>query len=159
MKSTQAPTGVRDFDFLVGIWDIVNRRLATPLAGCTDWYEFPATAECRLILDGHGSFDEFKAPEQGIFGMTLRLFDPEREAWSLYWANSRDGILQPPVVGRFDGDLGQFYGDDTYEGRPIRVVYIWSQITPTSARWEQAFSSDGEKVWEINWIMELTRAG
>jgi hypothetical protein len=159
VKSTQAPTGVRDFDFLVGTWDVVNRRLARPLAGCTDWHEFPATAECRLILDGHGNVDEFKAPEQGIFGMTLRLFDPEREAWSLYWANSRGGILQPPVVGRFDGDRGEFYGNDTYEGRPIRVVYVWSQITPTSARWEQAFSTDSEKIWEINWIMELTRAG
>lgn len=159
MQDAIAPRGVRDFDFLVGSWNVTNRRLARRLVGSTEWQEFPATAECRLLLDGRGNLDELKAPERELFGMTLRLFDPAREEWSLYWASSHDGILQPPVVGRFKQGRGEFYGNDSHEGVSIRVRYIWSKITPTSARWEQAFSTDGEKSWETNWIMEFVRAG
>jgi hypothetical protein len=86
------------------------------------------------------------------------VFDPRRQEWSLYWANSQSGILFPPVVGRFEGERGEFYGDDNEGGTPVRVRYIWSEITPTSARWEQAFSTDGGQTWESNWIMELTRS-
>ena len=83
-------------------------------------------------------------------------------SWSIWWVNSRDGRLQPPVHGRFDAErLGTFYGDDTHDGTPdgtpVRVRYLWSRITPVSARWEQAFSVDGEQTWETNWIMDLTR--
>jgi hypothetical protein len=68
-------------------------------------------------------------------------------------------LLEPPVVGRFAGGRGDFYGDDTHDGTSIRVHFIWSQITPTSARWEQEFSADGGRTWEANWIIELSRTG
>ena len=155
-ESVQA-THAHDFDFYVGTWMIHNRRVRTALAGCTEWYEFEAISEARPVLGGMGNFDEFDAPSEGISGLTLRLFDPSRDEWSLYWASSRGGPLGDPQVGRIDGDRGQFYADDVFEGRQIRVVFIWSAITASSAHWEQAFSVDGGETWETNWIMESTR--
>ena len=150
---------MNDFDFLAGTWSIANRRLAKPLVGAEEWDEFPATTVARTFFGGAGSFDEVTFPTKGWSGVSFRLYDPARAEWSIYWANSRDGRLQPPVVGRFSEGRGEFYGDDTHEGAPIRVRYIWSRITPTSAQWEQAFSVDGGQTWETNWIMDLTRTG
>ena len=79
------------------------------------------------------------------------------EEWTIYWANSSTGRLEPPVTGRFVDGRGEFSGDDTHEGMPVRVRYVWSEITPSSARWEQAFSVDEGETWETNWIMELAR--
>ena len=157
MREAVGQLGVRDFDFLVGAWNVSNRRLARRLEGSTEWHEFPGSSDCRLILDGRGNIDEITAPMRDLCGMTLRLFDSARDEWVLYWADSRDGILQPPVVGRFKGGRGEFYGDDTHEGVAIRVRYIWSEITPSSARWDQAFSTDRGRSWETNWIMEFVR--
>lgn len=150
--------GARDFDFLIGSWIVTNRRLRRRLAGSTDWEEFPATSVCRSVLHGTANMDEISMPAKGYAGMTLRLFDPARKEWSLYWVNSREGRLYPPVVGRFVAGRGEFYGDDTEGGTPVRVRYIWSMITSTSARWEQAFSVDGGRSWETNWIMDFTRS-
>ncbi|MDP9866188.1 MULTISPECIES: hypothetical protein [Streptosporangium] len=149
---------MNDFDFLTGTWDVANRRLVKPLTGSTEWQEFPATSVARQAFGGAANIDEITFPSMGFSGLTLRLFDVEREEWSLHWASSRTGTLFPPVVGRFTGGTGEFYGDDTHEGAPVRVRFVWSEITATSARWEQAFSADGEKTWETNWIMELSRA-
>jgi len=157
MTERLAGSGVHDFDFLFGKWTSRQRRLVRPLAGCTDWYEFDATLESRAILGGRGNFDEFFALSEGIVGATLRLFDPERQEWSIYWMSNKTGALEPPVVGRFVDGRGLFDCDDTYDERPIRVRYMWSDITPTSARWEQLFSVDGGTTWESNWKAEFTR--
>jgi len=146
-----------DFDFFYGSWDVINRRLAKPLTGSDEWDEFPGKSRCWGLFSGGANVDEIEFETKGWSGLTLRLFDPEREEWTIYWANSRDGRLQPPVVGRFTDGRGEFFGDDTHEGTPVRVRYIWSRITPTSARWEQAFSVDGERSWETNWVMDFTR--
>jgi hypothetical protein len=150
--------GVHGFDFLHGSWTVTNRGLVQRLAGCTEWQEFPATAVCRPFFDGAGNVDEIVFPTKGVSGMTLRLFDREREQWSIYWADSRTGRLGPPVVGRFANGRGDFYGDDVDAGRLVHIHFIWSEITPRAARWEQSFSLDGT-TWETNWIMELTRSG
>lgn len=146
-----------DFDFLVGTWDIHNRRLTKALAGSDDWDEFPSLCRCIGVFDGAANFEEITFPTKGFSGLTLRLFDPATTRWSLYWVSSLRGVPEPPVVGTFTDGRGEFFGDDTHDGRPIRVRFIWSEITDTSARWEQAFSVDGEKTWETNWIMEFTR--
>lgn len=148
---------MNDFDFLLGEWEIANRRRRRLLEGCDDWDEFGGTSSCRPYLGGLANVDSIDFPTLGTHGMTVRLLDVVANTWSLYWANSRDGILQPPVVGRFSHGTGYFYGDDHYLDRPIRVRYIWSGITPDSARWEQAFSVDNERTWETNWIMEFSR--
>ncbi|MFI5907971.1 hypothetical protein [Dactylosporangium sp. NPDC051541] len=148
---------MNDFDFFIGSWNVVNRRLRTLFAGSDDWYTFPGTAVCRPLFGGAGNIDEIEFPTVGWAGLTLRLFDVERQTWSLYWASSRTGTLEPPVTGAFTGGRGDFYGDETLEGRPIRVHYLWSDITADSARWEQEFSADGGATWESNWVMEFTR--
>jgi hypothetical protein len=148
---------VGDFDFLVGSWNVVSRRRASRLAGCDDWEEAPASSTCWRAFDGMANIDEFVF-SGGKRGLTLRLFDRATAEWSIYWAVNGRSTLDPPVVGRFTDGRGLFYGDDTHEGTPVRVRFIWSEITANSARWEQAFSADGETTWEVNWIMEFTRA-
>ena len=150
--------GMNDFDFFIGSWNVVNRRLTTLFAGSDDWVTFPGTSTCQTVFNGGGNYDEIVFPTLGSSGCTLRLFDVERKEWSLYWSSSKTGLLYPPVVGTFSGGRGDFYGDDVHEGKPIKAHFIWSGITPTSARWEQEFSADGGQTWETNWIMEFTRA-
>ncbi|MGH3401810.1 MAG: hypothetical protein ACRDRJ_04710 [Streptosporangiaceae bacterium] len=108
-------------------------------------------------FDDAANFDEISFPTKGFAGLTLRLYEAESAQWSLYWASKRTGTLFPPVVGRFVDGRGEFYGDDTYDGKDIRARFIWSEITAGSARWEQAFSIDQEQTWVTNWIMDLTR--
>jgi hypothetical protein len=149
---------MNDFDFFIGSWTVVNRQLKTLFAGCDEWEEYPATTTCQCIFNGGGNTEEIIFPTKNSRGFTLRLFDTERRKWSIYWSNSRTGVLFPPVVGTFVDGRGDFYGDDTHEGRPIKAHFIWDDITPTSARWTQLFSADGGGTWETNWIMEFTRA-
>ena len=154
-----AADGSHDFDFYVGRWRIVNRRLLKRLQGCTDWETFEAISESIAVLDGFGNFDQF-LPENwwpGFAGCTLRIYNPTTQQWSLYWADNRSAKVWPPVMGSFKDGVGVFEGDDFEGDIPVRVRFIWSDITPTSVRWEQAFSTDGGVTWEVNWIMESTR--
>jgi hypothetical protein len=149
-----------DFDFLMGIWKCRHRYLRRRLAGCSDWIEFDGSCAARKILDGTGNMDEadIALPGDRYRGMTLRTYDPDRDRWSIYWLDSRrPGVLFPPVVGGFDKGIGTFHGDDEHDGRAIRVRFLWSHITPRSARWEQAFSRDEDTRWETNWIMDFRR--
>jgi hypothetical protein len=151
---------INTFDFFVGTWTSRQRRLRKALAGSDDWYEFTGHTTCWSVLDGAGNIDEVTFPSQGFSGVTLRLYDKETDLWSLYWTSSRTGLSLPPVVGRFDADgRGVFSCDDVYDGVPIRVNYIWSGITDSSARWEQEFSTDGGTTWETNWVADFTRSG
>jgi hypothetical protein len=146
-----------DFDFYQGTWNVTNRRLLKPLSGSDEWDEFPAVSIARPIFGGAGNMDEIEFPTRGWSGMTVRLFNPQTQAWSLHWISSRRDVIDPPVVGHFVDGRGEFYGDDVYDDKPIRVRYIWSGITPTTAHWEQAFSTDGGQTWETNWHMNSTR--
>jgi hypothetical protein len=149
---------MNDFDFLHGRFRVRNERLKARLAGSTDWETFEATNECRPILGGVGNMDEFVTEWNGGFrGMSLRLFDLARKEWSIYWSSDRTGTLEPPVVGRFEGGVGTFYGRDQHEGTPVLARFLWSDITPSSALWQQAFSTDEGKTWETNWRMHMTR--
>ena len=155
--------GRHDFDFLHGSWTVHSRRLARRLQGSEDWQEFEASAVVRPILHGLGNVDTISAehiPGIGAFeGVTLRLFDPEQGLWTIFWASTGSpGHLDPPLTGRFSDGRGVFHGDDSYEGRPIRVRFHWTSEGADHARWEQAFSADGGQTWEINWVMEFTRA-
>jgi hypothetical protein len=156
-ETAQVAGTARDFDFWMGSWDAHNRRLRERLAGCD---EFAATSVARLTLDGMGNVDEFRTDYAGGYvGMSIRFFDPETRLWSIYWADSRrTGLLEPPVIGGFAGDVGVFEGPDTFAGQPIVVRYTWSRVTTPAPRWEQAFSDDGGETWETNWIMDFSRA-
>jgi hypothetical protein len=147
-----------DFDFYVGTWDVHNRRLTKVLAGATDWYEFPGVSVARPIFGGVGNFDEIDFPTKGWSGLTIRLHHPESDEWSLYWVSSRGHTIDPPVIGRWNAER-EFVGycDDVIEGTAVRVRFVWSGISDTTARWEQAFSTDGGDTWETNWVMESTK--
>ncbi|MGH2532792.1 MAG: hypothetical protein ACRDJW_10875 [Thermomicrobiales bacterium] len=162
--TAQPPTevvqdGRADFDFYIGTWTVHNRRLRERLKGSNDWEEFEGVSVARSILGGLGNADEITLDRASgvLHGTTLRLFDPSSRQWSLYWADSVSGVLQPPMIGSFENGRGEFYSQEPFEGRAIFSRFIWSNITPTTCRWEQAFSADGGKTWETNWIMESTR--
>jgi hypothetical protein len=150
--------GARDFDFHVGRWLIRNDRLVTRLQGCTEWETFEATQRGWLLPGGLGNMDDFVTDHwPGYVGMSLRLYNPAARTWSIYWVSNRTGVLEPPVVGSFDDGVGVFEGRDMLDGRPIVVRYTWSDVTKTSARWEQDFSPDEGRTWEKNWVMQMTR--
>jgi hypothetical protein len=149
-----------DFDFLIGDWNVHNRRLTAPLSGSNQWYEFEARSTARHVWGGLANMDEFHAettPNGKITGMTVRLYDPKSEQWSIYWGSATAGKLGVPTVGAFHDGRGEFFDQEDFNGKSIFVRYTWSKMTSDSAQWDQAFSSDGGQTWESNWIMEFVR--
>jgi hypothetical protein len=149
-----------DFDFFVGHWSIYNRKLKTRLNGCTEWIEFEASQEMRTILNGIGNIDNFKTAIDGkpFEGMTLRLFNPATRLWNIYWADSHKGVLDPPVVGSYENNIGTFYGKDIFNEKEIIVKFNWDKTDPENPVWSQAFSEDNGETWEWNWYMYMTKA-
>jgi hypothetical protein len=149
-----------DFDWLFGSWNIHNRYLKGRLQHSTEWIEFDARSETAPLLDGFGHLDRYFAVRDGVpfEGITLRLFDPVTGEWSIHWADTAHArTLLPPMVGRFIGGVGEFYGDEAVDGKTVRCRFLWTRPTADSARWEQAFSNDDGKTWETNWIMSFTQ--
>jgi len=147
-----------DFDFLVGRWSVRNRRLMTRLQGnASDWREFDAVMQAWSHMDGRISFDEIHFETEGFSGATMRTLDAQTKQWSIYWVNSRQGRLTPPVQGGWCGDRGEFFGVDEDGGRTVLVRFVWQRLGPDAARWSQAFSLDVGRSWEENWVMEMTR--
>ena len=159
VAGARLPTA-QDFDFFMGRWKVHNRRLTERLAGSDEWEEFESTSVAHQILGGLGNQDEFRTRHAGGFiGMSFRFFDPAKRRWSIYWADSRrPGELDPPVFGTFSEGIGAFEGADVFEGRPIRVRFIWSGTRTRTPRWEQAFFADDGETWETNWIMDFSPA-
>jgi hypothetical protein len=153
--------GSHDFDWIFGTWKATLRRLVKPLSGSTTWVDFEGRQLSKPIWGGKANLDEFIVDSPGagvkIEGTALRLYDPASQQWRIYWASSKRGIVDPPVIGRFTNGRGEFFGMDELDGRAILVRYVWSNITPNSAHFEQAFSPDGGKTWEVNWISDVTR--
>jgi hypothetical protein len=151
--------GQHDFDFELGTWKIHLKRLLHPLSGSTSWVDFDGTSVTRKVWDGRAQVEEFETDGAGghIEGLTLRLYNPQAHQWSLYWGNSRTGTLGQPTIGEFKNGRGEFYDQEPFNGRAILVRYVWSDITPNSAHFEQSFSDDGGKTWEVNWITDQTR--
>jgi hypothetical protein len=154
--------GSRDFDFIVGKWKVHHRRLRNPLSGSSTWVEFDGTSTGRLLWDGRASEDEnvFNDPAGTIEGMTVRYYNAKNGQWSIYWAsNTLGGLALPATVGSFDraNGRGEFFDHENWNGRMILVRYLWHDIKQDSCRWEQAFSEDGGKTWETNWIQYIER--
>lgn len=154
-----APTGdLHDFDTFAGAWTFKNRRLKARGVGSTEWDEFPAMSCTTTHLDGVSNVDEVYFPTKGWAGLTVRTFDTAKHQWSIYWVNSREGVMFPPVLGGFTGNEGNFYGDDHDDGKPVKVRFHWTKDGPDHLVWEQFFSYDGGKTWEMNWTNDLVRA-
>jgi hypothetical protein len=161
-SSRPAPTerdGQRDFDFEIGTWKTHLSRLLHPLTGSTAWVEYEGTSVVRKVWNGSGNLLELEAdgPAGHFEGLSLRLYNPQAHQWSLNFASRSAGILSQPTIGEFRNGRGEFFDQETYNGRTILVRFIISDITQKSCRFEQAFSDDGGKTWEVNWIATDTR--
>jgi hypothetical protein len=152
--------GQHDFDPLIGSWKYHLKKLLHPLTGSTTWTEFDGTGVCYKIWDGRAQLDtiEVDSPTTGhIEGLTLRLYNPETHQWRLYWANSKVGVMDPPQIGEFKNGRGEFYAQDTVNGKSILIRFAWTNMTTSTPHFEQSFSDDGGKTWEVNWITDQTR--
>jgi hypothetical protein len=160
---SQAPPaprdGQRDFDFEIGTWKTRLKRLLNPLTGSTKWVEYEGTTVVRKVWDGNANLVELDVSGSagGIRALSLRLYNPESRQWSLNFANIKGGVMAAPTIGEFKNGRGEFYNQETLNGRAILVRFVISDITPDSCRFEQAFSDDGGKTWEVNWIATDTR--
>jgi hypothetical protein len=154
--------GADDFAFLQGSWTVHNRKLRDVTdPACEEWVEFDATSEIYPVLDGWGHIDRMTVPDPpdgpAFEGMTLRLFDPAQETWSIWWSSTRaPGHLDPPVVGRFTDGHGVFECDDVVGGRPVLLRFDW-QADDRAPEWRQSFSYDSGATWRENWRMTLSR--
>ena len=157
--SPAAAGGERDFDFEIGSWKTHISRLEHPLSGSQRWLEYDGTSVVRKVWNGRANLLELEVdgPAGHIEGLSLRLYNPESRQWSLNFVNSRAGTLSQPTIGEFRNGRGEFFDQEFLEGRAILVRFVISDITPDSCRFEQAFSADGGKNWEVNWIATDTR--
>lgn len=151
--------GQHDFDFAIGVWRPQISRRLHPLTGSTTWIKYEGRTVIQKVWDGRAQLVELEA--DGSAGhleiLCLRLYNPQSHQWSLNYANSTDGSLSPPVIGKFKDGHGDFLGQDQLHGKPIYVRNVISDITPSSMHFEQAFSEDAGKTWETNFIETLTR--
>jgi hypothetical protein len=145
-----------DFNFLPGKWVMDNKRLKTRLNNCTEWIEFQSKVDnLGMVLYGVGNIDIVTSKfnpvnDKPYQGMTVRLFNPKTKLWSLYWCDSVGGAMDPPVVGSFEGNIGRFYCKDTFNGKPILVMFQWDKTDKENPVWSQAFSPDNGVTWEMN---------
>jgi hypothetical protein len=153
------PDGARDFDFEIGRWKTELRRLRHPLQGSSEWVSYSGTTIVTKIWGGKANLVELDVEGQAgrIQALSLRLYDPETREWSLNFASSSGGGLALPSVGAFRDGRGEFYNQETIAGRTVLVRFVISDISPGSVRFEQAFSADGGRHWEPNWIAVDTR--
>jgi hypothetical protein len=151
--------GQHDFDFEIGTWKTHIHRLLHPLTGSTTWTDYDGTSVVRKIWQGRANIVELEVSGRAgrIEGLGLRLYNPASHQWSLSFANSAVGTLGVPTIGEFRNGRGEFYDQEMINDRMVLVRNIWSDITPNSGRFEQAFSDDGGKTWEVNWIATDTR--
>jgi hypothetical protein len=158
--ATADMSGLHAFDSRGGRWVAHHRRLKTRSGGGQDWEEFDGTQQGWVLLGGLSNVDEnlFHRPDGDVTGVTLRSYDPKTGEWAIWWLDTRNpDELDAPVKGRFVNGVGTFYSDDTLDGKPIKVRFVWSNMTRETGHWEQAFSFDGGKTWEVNWITDFRR--
>jgi hypothetical protein len=158
----RAPTerdGQHDFDFEIGTWKTHLKRLQHPLTGSTTWVEYEGITVVRKVWNGRANMLELEAdgPAGHFEGLNLRLYNPQSHQWSLNFANSNGGTMSQPTIGEFKNGRGEFFDQEPLNGRAILVRFVISDITPNSCRFEQSFSDDGGKTWEVNWIAIDTR--
>jgi hypothetical protein len=157
---TATPTSSKhDFDFCEGKWKIRNKQLKSIFTGCTEWSEFSSTQETYRMLNGLGNIDKYLAEfdAKPFEGMTLRLFNTETNLWSIYWAHSNRGTLDPPLVGSFEKNIGYFYTRDAHKNKKIITVFRWDTTDKNNPLWSRAFSPDNGQSWEWNWFMYFSR--
>jgi hypothetical protein len=161
IPNSTPPGHLQDWDFLVGNWRVRHRKLSKRLVGSTDWIEFNGECSCWMTLGDQVNIDDHQIdqPTGAYRASTIRVFDPKRAAWDVYWIDSRapPAVMTMPISGGFEGKIGRLFADSEFEGRPIRTRFLWFDDNPRQCRWEQAFSADAGRSWETNWQMRLER--
>jgi len=157
--TTVARDGQHDFDFHLGSWKSEISHLKGALTGSTTWEKCEGSLVARKVWDGRAQIEELEADCPGfhIEDLLLFLYNPTTHQWSLNAAAAGDGVVAKPMFGEFTDGRGEFYDQESRNGRMILVRQVWSDITPTSHHFEQAFSDDGGKTWETNFKAVLTR--
>ena len=152
--------GQHDFDWEIGAWKTHLRRLRRPLTGSTEWVEMNGITRVRKVWDGRANLLELEAdgPSGRFSGLSLRLYHPESRQWWIHFANAADGVLAQHTIGEFKNGRGEFYDQEPYNGRTILVRFVIIPVDTNTYRFEQAFSDDGGKSWEVNWIAVDTRS-
>jgi hypothetical protein len=155
--------GAHDFDFLIGNWKAHLWRLPDRLVGSNKWLEYEGFSNHHKIFGSDANMEEFEVHDakdnSTIRAQTLRLYDPKAHQWSIYGLDVDSGQLGLPATvgeGQAPG-LVELYDMEPWKGRMILVRLQWKSLAPTHAHLEQAFSADGGKTWEVNWICDLTR--
>lgn len=154
--------GEHDFDFEIGNWNThlrVSSRLSHPFSGAETWSEYVGTSTVRKVWNGKANIVELEVdgPSGHVEALSLRLYNPKGQQWSLNSANSKVGTMSVPTVGKFENGRGEFFDQETIDGHVMLVRNTWSNITAKSCHFEQAFSADGGKTWETNWVADDTR--
>ena len=159
VQSPSTSDGQRDFDLQIGTWNTKLSRLVEPLSGSSEWVEYEGTTVVRKAWDGRASLVEFdvKGPAGRIEALSVRLYNPQSRQWSIHYASRAGGTLAAPVYGRFTNGRGEFHGQELIDGRAVFVRFVISPGGKNAWRFEQAFSNDGGKTWEVNWIAVDTR--
>ena len=151
--------GQHDFDFETGRWKTHLKRLLHPLTGSTAWVEYDGSTLVRKVWGGRANLVELEVdgPKGHIEALSLRLYNPDSHQWSLNFSNSASGTMGTPSIGEFKNGRGEFFDQETLEARAILVRFVISGITPALAHFEQSYSDDGGKTWEVNWIADDVR--
>lgn len=159
-RAEAAADSAGDFDFFLGDWRVKHRRLKERLVGSNEWEEYEGTTHCEAILGGIANFNDSIVHRSGATyrSLGLRAFDAKTNAWTDWSLDGRNPTqVTVDGAGRFVNGVGTFFADDTFAGKPIRVRGTFTPVPASSARWEQAFSADGGRTWETNYIMLYTR--
>jgi hypothetical protein len=157
--NAQQRNAQHDFDFEFGAWKAHIARRLKPLTGATNWVEYDGTSVVRKVWNGRANLGELEVsgPSGQIQGLSLRTYNPQSRQWHISWVNSAKGTVGVPMIGGFKDGRGEFYNQEPFNGRAIFVRFIFSDITKNSFQIEQAFSDDGGKTWEANWIAKFSR--
>ncbi|MBQ4837167.1 MULTISPECIES: DUF1579 domain-containing protein [Pseudoalteromonas] len=154
------PNEPKDFDFIIGDWQVKHRRLKDILNGSDEWIEFEGKSSTVKTLGGLGNVEDnlLHMPSESIRAKAIRSYNGKSKEWSIWWLDGRNPMtMDTPVVGRFVDGIGHFFADETYNGLAVKVRFIWDSTTPEKPTWQQAFSKDNGETWEVNWQMEFSR--
>jgi hypothetical protein len=151
------PSDAEGFAFLNGQWQVQNRKLKDVESANKEWQEFVTKARFFTLLDGLVSVEELRNAKGEPFGSAMRTFDREKRTWSDAWVSARDGVLQLPSHGRFEGNVGTWITEDEWNGKKILARGLWKRVSKNEVIWEQAISNDKGKTWDTNWFMRFER--
>jgi hypothetical protein len=149
-----------DFSFIIGRHNVLHKKLKERFNNCEEWIDIQGSKTTELLLKGIGNIEKhytFDLNQQPIEAFALRLYNSQTKLWSLYWADSNFGILDMPLMGSFENNIGLFFGKDIFNGTEILVQFQYDRTDVDNIIWGQAFSNDNGKTWEWNWFMYFSK--